>query len=461
MSAPRSLFASPQFLSREEAERIAQRVLRAATADETRVVLSSGSRANTRFAENQISTAGDNYDASVAVRSAFGRKVASASTNRLDDASLVEVVRRSEALARLAPEDPEYMGELGPQTYEPRPALRQSGTPSPAERAAAVRAVTDPARAAGLVATGYMQSIVGASALANSKGLFAYQRTPRTAMSTTVRTPDGTGSGWAGATHDEWSQLNARQLGAIAVEKANLSRNPVALEPGRYTVILEPTAVASLVGLVFGGFGGAISARNADEGRSFFSKPGGGNKLGMKVVDERVTLISDPRDPEAYTSAYTGDGLPTRRVVWIENGIVRNLDYDRFWAQRQGVQPTADTNVVRMTGGTSTVADMIRATERGVLVTRLWYIRTVDPRTILHTGLTRDGTFLIQNGRIARAVKNFRWNESPIFMLNNIEMMGQPVRVNASEDGEGEGRTYIVPPLKVRNFNFTSLSDAV
>jgi predicted Zn-dependent protease len=461
MSAPKSLFASLQVLTRQEAERIAQRVLGAATADETRVLVSGGARANTRFAENQISTAGDNSDLSVNVRSAFGRKTASASTNRLDDASLLEVVRRSEALARLAPEDPEYMGELGPQRYESRRELRQSATPPPPERAAAVRAVTDPARAAGLIATGYMQSFVGAGAIANSKGLFAYQRNSRAAMSTTVRTPDGTGSGWAGNTHDEWSQLNARQLGAIAIEKANLSRNPTALEPGRYTVILEPTAVASLVGLAFGGFGGAINARSADEGRSFFSKPGGGNKLGMKVVDERVTIISDPMDPDAYTLMATGDGLPTRRVVWIENGIARNLDYDRYWAQRQGVQPTADANVLRMTGGTSTIADMIRATERGVLVTRLWYIRTVDPRTILHTGLTRDGTFLIENGRIARALKNFRWNESPIFMLNNIEMMGQPVRVNASEDGEGGGRTYIVPPLKVRNFNFTSLSDAV
>ena len=456
MSKPKSLYAPAGFLSREEAEAIARRALASAKADETRVIVSSNSRSNTRFAENQVSTSGDNYDNQITVRSVFGKRVANASTNKLDDAALAAVVARSESLARLAPEDPELMPELEPQTYRTRPDPAQTETPSPEQRAAAVRAVTEPARAAGLISTGYMTSSVGSFAIANNKGLFAYARGSNGAMSTTVRTPDGTGSGWAGAAHDEWKDVDAAALGARAIDKAVRSRNPVAVEPGRYTVILEPTAVANLVQLL----AGSLGARNADEGRSFFSKQGGGNKIGTKVVDERVTLVSDPMDPEGRGGMFTGEGMPTERIVWIENGVVRNLNYDRFWAQKQGVRPTPSSGGFRMSGGDATIEQMIASTERGILVTRLWYIRGVDPRTILFTGLTRDGTFLVENGRITKSIKNFRWNESPIFLLNNIEMMGRPMRVNSSEGGEGGG-VAIVPPIKARDFNFTSLSDAV
>jgi predicted Zn-dependent protease len=457
VSRPKSLYQQAQYLSREEAQRIAQQVLRNATADETRVTVLSGSRANTRFAENQISTAGDNYNATVGVRSVFGRRVASASTNRLDDESLAEVVRRSEALARLAPEDPELMPELGPQQYTPRQEPIATSTPTPEQRADAVRAIAERARAAGLVSTGFILSTMGSSAMANSRGLFAYSRSGQSALTTTVRTPDGTGSGWAGSTHNEWTEVNAAQLGQIAIDKAVRSRDPVEIPPGRYTVVLEPTAVANLVQLMFQF--GAHSARAADEGRSFYSRQGGGNKIGERIVDERVTIISDPADPDMRLGAVTGDGQPTQRVVWIENGVLRNLNYDRYWAQRQGAEPTAAPGGFRMSGGNATTEDLIAATERGVLVTRFWYIRAVDPRTILYTGLTRDGTFLIENGRITRSVKNMRWNDSPIFLLNNLEALGRPVRVNADESGDGSN--VIVPPLRARNFNFTSLSDAV
>jgi predicted Zn-dependent protease len=461
VSRPKSLFQQAQYLTREEAERIAQQVLSSATADETRVFINSGARANTRFAENQVSTSGDNYNAGIAVRSVFGRRAATASTNRLDAESLADVVRRSEALARLAPEDPEYMPELGPQQYTPRREPVATTTPSPDQRATAVRAIADQARAQNLASTGFIVSTLGAGAMANNKGLFAYSRTGQTALTTTVRTPDGTGSGWAGATHNEWNEVSAAQLGQVAIEKAIRSRDPVAVEPGRYTVVLEPTAVANLVQLMAGGGfgGGALNARNADEGRSFFSKQGGGTKLGERVVDSRVTLVSDPADPDMRLASYTGDGLPTQRVVWIENGVVRNLNYDRYWAQRQNTEPTAAPGGMRMSGGDASIADMVASTQRGILVTRFWYIRPVDPRTILYTGLTRDGTFLIENGRITQPIKNMRWNESPIFLLNNLEMLGRPVRVNSDESGDGSN--VIVPPIKARDFNFTSLSDAV
>lgn len=444
-------------MGREECEALAKRALAMATADETRVTINSGGRGNTRFAVNQISTAGDNYDATVSVRSTFGKRTGVVNTNKLDDASLKAAVELSERLAKLSPEDPEAMPELGPQTYAVAGGWSDStASLDPSARANAARAITEPARAAGFISTGYLETRAGATAIANSKGLFAYNRQTALSLTTTVRTQDGTGSGWAGATSHDFAALNPAELGARAIDKARRSVNPVAVEPGRYTVILEPTAVGNLVQFITS----AMSSRNADEGRSFFSKAGGGNKIGMKVVDERVTITSDPLDPEAFANTFSGEGQPISKTTWIENGIVKNLSYDRFWASKQGRAPLPGAGSVRMSGGTATIDELIASTDRGILVTRFWYIRAVDPRTILYTGLTRDGTFLIERGRITRAVKNLRFNESPIFMLNNLEAMGRPVRVSASEAG-GPGLAIVVPPIKVRDFNFTSLSDAV
>jgi len=444
-------------MGREECEALAKRTLSFTTADETRVIINSGGRGNTRFAVNQISTGGDNYDATVSVRSTFGKRSGVVNTNKLDDASLKSAVNLAERLAKLSPEDPEAMPELGPQTYtESKGWSEATASLDPTSRATAARAITEPARGAGLVSTGYLETQAGATAIANSKGLFAYGKQTALSLTTTVRTEDGTGSGWAGATSHDFSTLDPKDLGARAIDKARRSVNPVAIEPGRYTVILEPTAVGNLVQFITG----AMSARNADEGRSFFSKAGGGNKIGMKVVDERITISSDPLDPEAYANTFSGEGQPLSKTTWIENGVVKNLSYDRFWAQKQGKTPLPTSGTVRMSGGSATMEEMIAATDRGVLVTRFWYLRPVDPRTILYTGLTRDGTFLIERGRITRPIKNFRFNESPIYMLNNLDAMGRPVRVSASEAG-GPGLAIVVPPIKVRDFNFTSLSDAV
>ena len=457
MSTPRSLLVATRTLGREECEALAKRALSFATAEETRITINSGGRGNTRFAVNQISTGGDNYDATIAVRSSVGKRRAVVNTNKLDDASLKSAVQLSERLAKLSPEDPEAMPELGPQTYvEGKGWSESTASLDPSARANAARAITEPSRVAGLVSTGYLETQAGATAVANSKGLFAYGRQTALSLTTTVRTQDGTGSGWAGATSHDFARLDPKALGERAIDKARRSVNPVGIEPGRYTVILEPTAVGNLIQFITF----AMSARNADEGRSFFSKAGGGNKIGMKVVDERVTISSDPLDPEAYANTFAGDGQPLTKTTWIENGVVKNLSYDRFWAQKQGKQPLPTSGTVRMSGGTTTTDQMIASTERGIIVTRFWYLRPVDPRTILYTGLTRDGTFLIERGKITRAIKNFRFNESPIFMLNNLDAMGAPVRVSASEAG-GPGLAIVVPPIKVRDFNFTSLSDAV
>ena len=428
-----------------------------AAVGETRVTISSGQQGNTRFAVNQISTAGDRYDASVSVQSSIGKRTAGSTTNRLDDEALRAAVQTAERLARLSPEDPEALPLLGPQQYAPAEGWSEAtASLEPTDRANAVQTIAAPARTANLLSTGYLEANAGATAVANARGLFAYYRATSCALTATVRTPDGTGSGWAGGSHFDWTRLDPTAYGARAIEKARLSRSPVGIEPGRYTVILEPTAVGNLVQLI----AGALSARSADEGRSFFSRQGGGNKVGLKVVDDRVTLVSDPLDRDAPSAPFTAEGLPISRTVWIENGVVRNLAYDRYWAERSSRAPTAIGGTLRMSGGTATTEEMIASTRRGLLVTRFWYIRSVDARTILYTGLTRDGTFLIENGKITRAVKNLRFNESPIFMLNNIDALGAPVRVSASESG-GAGTAIVVPPIKVREFTFTSMSDAI
>jgi predicted Zn-dependent protease len=364
-------------------------------------------------------------------------------------------VRQSEALAKLAPDDPEAMPELPPQQYEDvKTYFDSTANLGPDARAEAARLAIEPCRAAGdLKAAGFLQTGIGAGAVGNNKGLFAYQAGTSTNYTLTVRTTDGTGSGWAGADHPDWSQLDVKGVAQRAIEKARLSRNPVAIEPGRYTVILEPQAVGDLVQLL----AFALDARSADEGRSAFSKPGGGTKIGEKVADERVTLFSDPADPQLLSNVFDGQGLPAHRVAWIENGILKRLTYGRFWAQKKGQQPDAGTNAVKLASGTQTQEELIASTPRGVLVTRLFYLRQTDPRTVMYTGLTRDGTFLIENGKVTKSIKNFRFNESPLLMLNNLDGIGKAVRVAGTE----AGGDVVMPPLKIRDFNFTSLSDAV
>jgi predicted Zn-dependent protease len=446
-----------RYLSRSDAEAIAQKVLSFSTADDARVNLFSGSQGNTRFARNQVSTSGDTYDAAVTVTSAFGRKTASATTNSLDDEALRTVVQTSERLARLVPEDPEYLGELPPQQYaDVEPFFESTAQMTPADRARAVMQVAGPAARQGLLSTGFLSHSTNATAVANKKGLFAYARGTRFNLSATVRTEDGTGSGWASGGDNDWTRVDLAEVGARAIQKAEASRNPRAVEPGEWTVILEPTAVANLVELM----AFAMNARQADEGRSFFSKAGGGNKIGEKFLDERISITSDPADPRMPFAPFTGEGLPAGRASWVENGVLRDLFYDRFWAQKSSRRPNSFPGSWGMTGGNASMDEMIRSTDRGLLVTRMWYIRPVDPRTILYTGLTRDGTFLIENGRVTTAVKNLRWNESPIFLLNSIEMMTAPVRVSSDDGGEG-GSSVMVPAIKARDFTFSSLSDAV
>jgi len=447
--------ADARVMTRDQAEALVGRVVKMSKADEIQVNVGGGYSANIRFADNRISTAGGISTANLNIQSSFGPKHAVVTTNDLTDAGLERAVRQSEALAKLAPDDPEAMPQLGPQQYENvKTYFDSTGNLGPEGRAEAARLAIDPCKAAGdLKAAGFLNTGIGAGAVANNKGLFAYQSGTSSNYTLTVRTADGTGSGWAGADHPDWSQVDVKRVAQQAIEKARMSKNPVAIEPGRYTVILEPQAVGDLVQLL----AFALGARAADEGRSAFSKQGGGTKVGEKIVDERVTLMSDPKDPQLLTNAFDFQGLPSRPQVWIDKGVLKKLTYSRFWAQKKNQQPDAGTNAVKLVGGTQTREELIASTPRGILVTRLWYLRPVDPRTVLYTGLTRDGTFLIENGKISKSIKNLRFNESPLFMLNNLEALGRSERVAGTE----AGGDVVMPVLKVRDFNFTSLSDAV
>ena len=459
MSAPKRLIrvAEPDdtVIAGAESQTLIGRILKMSQSDGASVAVNSNVTNNLRFAANQVSTAGSVSDLTIQVTSNFGPKHATVVTNNTSDEALLATVKQSEALAKLAPDDPEALPDLGPQNIKTVNAwFPESAALTAAELVKAGLTALEPARQAkDINVAGFLVVNQVSSALGNTKGLFAYHRATNANYTVTARTADGTGSGWAGAEHPDWKQLNIGEVSARAIEKAKLSRNPVAIEPGRYTVILEPQAVGDLVQLI----GIYADARQSDEGRSPFTKSGGGNKIGEKIMDPRVSLIADPFDPTILSQPWDGDGLPLGRQVFVDRGVLKELYYSRFWAKKQGKQPTGAPTSFIMTGGTESVDDMVKSTQRGVLVTRLWYLREVDPRTILYRGLTRDGTFLIENGKISKAVKNFRFNDSPLFMLNNLEAIGRPVRLAGTE----LGGAVVVPPIKVKDFTFTSLSDAV
>jgi predicted Zn-dependent protease len=434
--------------SKEEARKILEKAMSFSTADACTINLNGGESGNIRYARNSVSTAGAQSNHSLAVNSSFGKKSGTATIDEFDDASLAKVVKRAEELAKLAPENPEFMEPLGPQTYdESKTYVEATAKITPEYRAEVANSSIQPASQKEVTAAGFLDDGVGFSAMLNSKGLFAYNKSTYVDFTVTMRTNDGTGSGWVTRDYNDITKFNASEAANTAIDKAVLSREAKAIEPGKYTVILEPSAALGLLQ----GIGRSINARSADEGRSFMSKEGGGTKIGEKIVDERVTLWSDPLNDEVPAPTWSGDGQPLKKTMWIENGVVKNLAYGRYWAKKQGVEPVPFPSNFIMAGGDDSLEDLIKSTKKGILVTRLWYIRSVDPQTLLYTGLTRDGTFYIENGKIKYPVKNFRFNESPIIMLNNLETLGKQVRVDGN----------LIPYMKVRDFTFTSLSDAV
>ena len=441
-------------LSREEAQALLKKVISYSKADAIEVNLSGSEGGNIRYARNAVSTSGGISQNSLVVQSSFGKKLGVATINEFDDASLEKVVRRSEELARLAPENPEFVANLGPQEYkESKTFVESTANISPKLRADAVAQSLQIAKQNKLTAAGFWENSAGFNSMANSNGLFAYNKASNVNFNVTLRTEDGKGSGYASKGFNDVGKLDVAAATRIAAQKAAGSSAAKAIEPGKYTVILEPAAgIVLLENLFF-----SMDARSADEGRSFLSKPGGKTKLGEKLVDERVTIYSDPFNEEVPTSTWSNDGRPQEKISWINKGVIENLYYSRYWAQEKKVKAIPSPDSIVMVGGSASLEELIKSTEKGILVTRLWYIRAVDPQTLLYTGLTRDGTFYIENGQIKFPVKNFRFNESPIIMLNNLEALGVPERTVSGESGI----QALIPPMKIRDFTFTSLSDAV
>lgn len=442
-------------ISEAEAKRITQKALSFSKADSATVRLRGHERGNIRFALNSSTTNGFQDGLSLSIESNFGKRSGSASTNEFDDRAIEATVRKAEQNARLAPENAEFQPPLGPQKYvESRTFFESTAGARPEKLATLCAPVIQEADRAGVTAAGFLEAGAECEALATSNGLFAFEPSTAVRFTVSARTADGTGSGWAGQHQHDIARLNVSRLGKSAMEKTVQSRSPVALDPGKYTVILEPAAVCDLLGIMIWGF----DARSADEGRSFFTKKGGGNKLGEKLFGDAIHLYSDPHHELAPGSVYSPEGLPVVRRDWIKEGVINELVYSRFWAKKNDREPVPHPTNLIMAGANTTVDEMVRNTKRGVLVTRFWYIREVDPRTMLFTGLTRDGTFLVEDGKISKPVKNFRFNESPVALLSNIEAMGPAERTTGSEVDDWP---ICVPPLLVKNFNFASLSDAV
>lgn len=434
--------------TKEEAKKIMAKALSFSTADGCEISLSGGESGNIRYARNSVSTSGHRSNQSLVVTSNFGKKTGTATIDEFDDESLKKVVKRAEELAKLSPENPEFMEFLGPQTYdEGKGYVAATAKISPDQRAKIAGSSIEAAAAKNITAAGFFNDGTSFEAMMNSNGLFAYYTSTGVEFTVTMRTNDGTGSGWVTRDFNDVSKFNAEEASAVAIKKAVKSKQARAIEPGKYTVILEPAASIGLLR----NMGRSFSARRADEGRSFMSKEGGGNKIGEKIVDERVNMWSDPLHPLVPTTTWNGSGQPLKKMKWIENGVVKNLSYSRYWAKEKGVEPVPGPSNIIMQGGDASLEELIKGTKKGILVTRLWYIRSVDPQTLLYTGLTRDGTFYIENGQIKYPVKNFRFNESPIIMLNNLEALGKQVRIDGS----------LIPYMKIRDFTFTSLSDAV
>ena len=438
----------------EQAKAILTKVVALSKADQCTAQLEGSVNGNVRFALNNVSTSGIVSDCDLQVEVAFGKRVGIATINAFDDAALERCVRRAEDLARLAPENPEFVPALGPQKYAATPTFSPATAAiDPAYRAQVAADSINPCKANKLVAAGFLQDGQSFVAFANSKGNFGYQRATALDYTCTVRTDDGRGSGWVGRNLQDATAFDTKSDIQTAMRKASASADAKALEPGKYTVILEPAAAAGLLAFMFNDF----DARSADEGRSFLAKKGGGNRIGEQVYDTRVNFFADPAHPQAVVLPWDRDGMPRERLPLVTDGKVANLQYSRWWAQKQGKTANADIGNLIMAGGTKSTAELIRGTAKGILVTRTWYIRMVDPQTVLLTGLTRDGTFYIENGQIKYPLKNFRFNESPVIMLNNIEELGRPVRVK----GDESELIMVLPPMKIRDFTFTSLSDAV
>ncbi|HTZ73973.1 MAG TPA: TldD/PmbA family protein [Candidatus Aquilonibacter sp.] len=440
-----------------ELQRLAERVLKIAKAnrlDGAEVDAGADTDALTRFANSTIHQNVAEETLAISFRAIIDGRTARATTNKTDDESLRRVVQAATSLAKNQPKNPDLLPLLGKQKYQKVSRFFSStADTTPQDRAKAVAKICKHAAkhkqtAAGIFVSGSSQSI-----FANSKGLFAHYEQTRAEFSITILETDS--SGWAKANSPDIRQIDPIELAESASEKSAKSRKPRELAPGHYVTILEPAAVLDLMGFLFFDFSGTA----LEDKRSCLT-----GRMGQKLFGENITVWDDAYHPLQTGFPYDGEGEPRQKVLLIDRGLAKNVVYARATAKRMKAKPTghgfslpndfgeAPMNIV-FAGGYKSVDDMIRSTEHGVLVTRLWYIREVDPFSKIVTGMTRDGTFLVENGKIAGGIRNFRFNQSIIEMLANVEMLGPAVRSAGEEAFE-----MVVPAMKVRDFHFSEVT---
>jgi predicted Zn-dependent protease len=481
--------------TREQVKAITDKVIDMAKADAVEVQFTGGERSGTRWANSSITTNLVQFDRNVTATVRIGQKTGNASTRDITDAGLKAMVDEAMAEAQKATDNPNLPALLGAQEYIPvDSALPNMVAVGPAERARLVKESLDIAAARGVVGAGYIPKNDIATCTANSKGLFAYYRSADLGFVLTCRMADGSGSGFAAISGvKDFSMIDAKALTESAASKALRSRKAKALEPGRYTVILESRASARFLSLmtnIFGGGGGGgrggggfggppgggppggappgaggppggapPDAGGGGGGGGLFAGIGGagsfmaGKKPGDKIFSDKFTLKSDIGNLTLRQSPIGPDLKPAAPVTWVENGILRTL----------GPGAPASTNQSLVQVGTDlTVDEMVKQTRRGLLVTSFWYIRGVpsQEQPLLNTGMTRDGLFLIENGEIVGPVQNFRWNMSPLVAYNNLTLVGKPVPMLLGESFDS-GNAALVPPVRIEEFYMTSVSPAV
>lgn len=447
-------------LTERESREITAKVLSMVRADDATASVSSDKLSHLRFAGNNVLTSGSRLGLGSSVTVWIDGKRGAASTNDLDETSLRSMVERAQKIAMNAPVDREYVPTLSAQKYRAVAGYVEStANLSLSARAKSIGQIIDEFEKSGVIGAGFHSARSQAGATATKNGNFDFERSTNVSLSTTARTTDGMSSGYFLRSHFDISKLDTKRIAKEAIRKAIDGKGARAIDPGTYTVILEPQAVADLMG----NFGFAFNARNAEEGRSVFSAPGGKTRLAEKMFDEKVTIYSDPWHPELPGSQSAQGGIPAEKFYLVRDGVLENLNYNRYWAKVKGKAPTPGPVNTIFQGGSkpASIDEMIRSTKRGILVGRFWYIRSTDPRTASSTGLTRDGVWFIENGKIAYPLRNFRFNQSVVQMLSpgNVEMVGVSERVGGSEGGGASAS--LLPPLKLKAFNFTSQSEAV
>jgi predicted Zn-dependent protease len=444
-------------LTEQETRSICEQLLSFTKTEDAQAGVSSTDLSHLRFAANEFTTCGRRESESANISVWIDKKRGSAAASNLEEASLRAAVAQAEELARLAPVDKEYVPTLGAQTYRPGGGyVEATANLKVADRAGTVDEIIRNCEKEGVIGAGFHHANGTAGGFATKHGNFHYQRSSLVSLSVTARTPDGGSSGYFLRNHFDIGKLDTARIGREAIRKAITSKNPRRLEPGIYPVILEAQAAEDLIGLSF-------DARSVDEGRSPYAGPGGKSKLGEQIFDERVNFYSDPWHSELPGSTSAQDGIPAERIYFVRNGVLENLQYSRYWAQEKSKRATPGpvNAILESTAKPVALEEMIASMERGLLVSRFWYIRGVDPRTALMTGLTRDGVWLIEKGKIQYPVQNFRFNQSVLELLapGNVEVLGASERVSGSES-QGNGAS-LTPAIMVKRFHFTSLSEAV